>query len=188
MPNVQAFQTITCKWHILSQIKVTNDPYLNSDKSHPLCKTWMYATPMCHLSYWSKNVPCCLSFLCKFSSTHHLVISVVCWKIIYGCHGLYSSSEWTLSLKGGGEWLRVSNRFMAACEPVSSRTILHVKTGIHTLHLQTVYHVETTPCLCLFQLADSFSHKHWYELNIQKSKRDILGADKRIFTESTIWM
>lgn len=79
------------------------------------------------------------------------------------------SPVWTLFLRGGGgECLRVSNRFMAACEQVSSRTILHVKTRIHTLHLQTADHVEAPPsAFCLFQPVDRSSHQMltWTDMN-----------------------
>lgn len=45
------------------------------------------------------------------------------------------SSVWTSALKSGGEWPKASNRFMAACEPVSSSSICMSK-------------LESTPSTC----------------------------------------
>lgn len=108
-----------------------------------------------------------------FTAIHTLHSS----KPLYVCHylGLRQSELCPWRQEGS-----VSNRFMAACEQVSSQTILHVKTGIHTLHHHTVYHVETPLCLCFFQLVYSSSSTYWHELNTHKSKRDTLGAVKRI--------
>ena len=75
---------------------------------------------------------------------------------------------------------------MAACEQVSSQTILHVKTGIHTLHL---HRLSVMLKHLLVFVPSSWQTvappKHWHELNIHKSMRDILGEKSRGFSQSS---
>lgn len=74
------------------------------------------------------------------------------------------------------------NRFMAACEQISSQTILHVKTGIHTLP-------STCRLFVMFRhlFVFRFSRLHgssarWHEVNAhkKKSERDFLWGGRRI--------
>lgn len=185
MPNVRFPTAFIWKCHIWCKMKVINNPRFIWVCVHPLFEKSLHAfvQPSGHArAHCSKFMHCCLGLFIHFTALHTALHSSE-----RSCLSLsWFSPQWTLALKGGGEWPCNSNRFMAACEQVSRQTILHVKTGIHTLYLQTVYHVETPPCLCVFQLADSSCFKHWHELNVHRSKRDILGAVKRIFTKLNV--
>lgn len=79
--------------------------------------------------------------------------------------------------KGSGH----SNRFTAACEQISSQTILHVKTGIHTLYQQSLVfkHLPVFVTLPGARRALFLQSAHCHEVNSHKSEGDILRAAAR---------